>query len=72
MERGQVVTLDAILNAWDQAAPYKANVSKLLIVADSCFSGKLVAELRKRATGRVTCMTDAARTVANQASCGPN
>lgn len=72
MERGQVVTLDAILNAWEQSAPYKANVSKLLIVADSCFSGKLVEELRKRAIQRVTRMTDAARTVAIQASCGPN
>lgn len=72
MERGQHVTLDAILNAWEQSTPYKANASKLLIVADSCFSGKLVAELRKRATGRVTRMTDAARTVAIQATCGPN
>ena len=67
---GEKVTLADILSAWEDSKPYKA--SKLLIVADSCHSGAMVARLRALVTrrGRVTREATAAKTVAIQAECG--
>ncbi len=73
MEKGEVVTLEDLLKAWAESAPYRAGGgSRLLIVADSCFSGKLAERLRSICTRpgqRGTREAAAARTVAVQASC---
>jgi len=73
MERGEVVTLEDLLKAWAESAPYRAGGgSRLLIVADSCYSGKLAERLRSLCTRpgqRGTREAAAARTVAVQASC---
>lgn len=46
LERKETANLDDILDVWAASAPYKAGASKLLVVADSCFSGHMVARLR--------------------------
>lgn len=73
VEKGEKVTLDDILTVWADSKPYKAETSKLLIVADSCHSGAMVARLRALVTrgGRATREAAAAKTVAIQAACGP-
>lgn len=63
--------MDDILKVWADSAPYKAGASKLLIIADSCFSGLMAARLRFLcAHGVATREAVAARTVAIQLVCG--
>lgn len=73
VEKRQTVTLDDILAVWAASAPYKAGGSRLLIVADSCFSGRMAARLRDICTRpgqRANRQAEAARMVAVQAACG--
>jgi hypothetical protein len=41
VEKSETVTLDDILAVWAASAPYKAGGSRLFIVADSCFAGRM-------------------------------
>ncbi len=69
LEKREHVSLDDILASWAASAPYRAGGSKLLIVADSCFSGAMAARLRALCTGRATRLATVAQTVAVQAAC---
>lgn len=72
LEKNETVTLDDILGVWAASAPYLVGGSKLLIVADSCFSGAMAARLRAICTRKGQTGTreaTAARSVTVQAAC---
>jgi hypothetical protein len=75
MEKDQVVKLEDILGVWASSKPYLANAGcKLLIVADSCFSGAMATKLRSICTRpgqENTREAAAAHSVTIQAACGP-
>ena len=66
--------MNDILQVWMDSLPYKAGASKLLIVADSCHSGAMAAQLRALCTRRGMPSREviAARSVAIQTACASN